>query len=434
MARLLVVMGVFLTLIAILFYTSPSLKPWSPIEIETEAFSQVILYPDEEAKDVQLALVYPNGEMANPYDEGLAHYLEHLVALRFLENFKTETFRHGNAWTNSYATAYFGSSKKERLTPFLQKLAETAAPLETDPVFAAEERDIVMREYEQGNAHTKTAQLYVGLVVDLLEDAPLSRSVIGTPEAINSYDLNVAKRLHARSHRLADATLLVHGNLGKRELEKVLSAVSYSQPSTLKPLPTPKGLPVTTERLTAAKTVSEISTDLVWRKLVRVSGCENPVVCNAKITTLERVLDSAARGGIAGPLRYDAFYARNFRFDIFNPETGVIEIQFSAVADKGVSHKDLLAEFERVLQDKLTSTIPTSTYDRIRTRLLDDWDTDDPDPEEEFDMAIGWLGDGLQPVTGRERKSAFESLTKEELEKFSGELAAPGRVVIRFVY
>lgn len=434
MARLLVVMGVFLALIALLFYSSPSFKPWSPVEIETEAFSQVILYPDEEAKDVQLALIYPYGEMANPYDEGLAHYLEHLVALRFLENFKTDTIRHGNAWTNSYATAYFGSAKRTRLTPFIQKLAETAAPLETDPVFAAEERDIVMREYELGNAHTQAAQLYRGLAVDLLEAAPLSRAVIGTPEAIGSYGLEVAKRLHAQSHRLADATLLVHGNLGKRELKKVLSAVSYPQPPTSAPLPTPKRLPVTTDRLSAEEAVSDLSTDLIWRKLVRVSGCENPVVCNAKTTTLERVLDSAAPGGIAGPLRYDAFFARNFRFDVFTPETGVIEIQFSAVADKGVSHEDLLVEFERVLQDKLTSEIPPSTFDRIRARLLDDWDTDDPDPEEEFDMAIGWLGDGVQPVAGRERKSAFEALTKKELEEFAGELAAPGRVVIRFVY
>ena len=176
------------------------------------------------------------------------------------------------------------------------------------------------------------------------------------------------------------------------------------------------------------------SADLLYRKLALVEDCKQVVSCFARIHVLEKLLDSAMEGGIAGPLRYQAFFARSFDFDLFAPGPDVIAIYFSANADRDVSHLDLLAEFERVLAAKLTSPMPKESFERAKARAMDGLDQDDLDPHEAFEAAIDYLAEGLVPIGQDEIRAAYEAVTLQDIQTLAAQMAGPGRVVIRSLY
>ena len=63
------------------FYAAGASKAQKPeiIPVSSEIFANALLIQNPEIEDIYLYLVFPSGEAANPFDEGLAHYVEHLV-------------------------------------------------------------------------------------------------------------------------------------------------------------------------------------------------------------------------------------------------------------------------------------------------------------------------------------------------------------------
>ncbi len=404
-----------------------------------DGFGQVFFFPDPDARQMSLQLIYPKGEMANPYAQGIPHYVEHLVADQMWPEKNSTDLRHSNAWTNSFATGYWGEVAPKDLQSGLQTLANTAAPLEVDAQFAQEEIGIVLSEYRTRGAHTEIAQMWQGVTDQLYEAGPAARSVIGTPEEIEAYTLDIAKTWHGQSHHLADASLLIYGPLSARQMAQALDAVDLPEG----PAGAWEGMnflsDFTPDRLERGVWLNgDDHPDVIYRKLVRISDCADTLACEARLNLLENLLDSATKGGLAGPLRYDAFIARSFDFDLvlqgIVDGEGIVEIRFDAAADKDVSQSALLSAFEAALQTALTSPIPDQSFDRIKARRLDGWDVSDYDALKEYRHAIGRLQTGLAPVREKARYAADEAVDLPEIEALARQLAGDGRVVIRKVH
>ena len=167
--------------------------------------------------------------MANPYAEGLAHYVEHLTANRFIAHEHDNGGRHKNAWTNLFATAYWSSVTKSKFAASLQALATTAAPLQVDEKFALEERGIVLREYDLRGAGEEMSAVFYELYKAVYEDGPAARSVLGHPSDIKTYSLTDAIELHLGSHVLSEASLLIHGNLSKPDVLNALESIKWPE-------------------------------------------------------------------------------------------------------------------------------------------------------------------------------------------------------------
>ena len=64
---------------AFYFLGAQSEKFLGVMVVNSDVFDRVIVIPDETAPQVQTYLIFPHGEMHNPYAVGMAHYVEHLA-------------------------------------------------------------------------------------------------------------------------------------------------------------------------------------------------------------------------------------------------------------------------------------------------------------------------------------------------------------------
>ena len=65
--------------------------------IQHPNFQHIYLITDRDARSFEARLIFQNGELDNPYAEGLAHYVEHLAWLNVTQSQNFEALRHFNA-------------------------------------------------------------------------------------------------------------------------------------------------------------------------------------------------------------------------------------------------------------------------------------------------------------------------------------------------
>ena len=199
-------------LVCFLFYTNFARNNDFEVHvIDGGAFKKAVLIPDSEATKIYLYLVFPFGEANNSFDEGLAHYVEHLAWISTISDASSRNIRHSNAWTNQFSTGYWLTATEHDLSHVLVNLSKLSKPISIDQGFALQERNIIQREYDYRvaewplyNAHREIARALYG-------NGTLARSVIGTPHQIAQYDLESAMKLHQQTHVLSSATLLIYG-------------------------------------------------------------------------------------------------------------------------------------------------------------------------------------------------------------------------------
>lgn len=150
--------------------------------IESAAFQNVVFVQDFEASSVYIYLVFPFGEANNPFDEGLAHYVEHLAWTSTFGSDEAKKHRHSNAWTNHLSTGYWQVINAHDLESALQGLLKLSEPLSVDPKFALEERNIIQREYDYRVAERPIYNALLDMRRALYGNGTLAKSVIGDPE------------------------------------------------------------------------------------------------------------------------------------------------------------------------------------------------------------------------------------------------------------
>ena len=206
--------------------SAPSVKSNSEIyHINSEIFADTLLIPDPRIESIYLYLVFPSGEAVNPFDEGLAHYVEHLAWLNAFGSADDRKKRHSNAWTGMFSTGYWHVTTVDELQSALQTLVSVSMPLSLDAAFALEERNIILREYDYRVAEQPMYPVHQDMDKILYGDGAMARSIIGEPSTIAAYALDTARTLHQKSHVLQEASLLVYGNVNKAQLRAALDTL-----------------------------------------------------------------------------------------------------------------------------------------------------------------------------------------------------------------
>jgi predicted Zn-dependent peptidase len=400
-------------------------------------FAETFLVPNPETDDVFIYLVFPFGEAANPLDEGLAHYVEHLAWINAFGTTEDGVNRHSNAWTNLHSTGYWLRSAQGDLNSALRTLLKVADTLSVDPEFAAQERDIVQREYDLRVGELPLYAVTRDMDRALFGDSAFARSVIGEPDTIAGYTLDMATGLHARSHRLRDATLLVYGNITQAQFEAAVDRLSDQRetpsPNIIDQTPWLKS-EILDDRL--ALSIPNIAEDtFLYRKLVPLDTCGTAARCAMIVQLIEDVLDSTLPGGLAGPLRYDHFIARSFAIDLEIIADTHLVAYFTANPDVGVSIDELETAFTNTINLTLENGIPDETFARVHSRLEGRFDSIllRDRPKAIRDIILRQLSNGGPVFTLSDQQAALANIHADDVNGFLKALLVDGREVSRLI-
>ena len=421
------------------FYAAGASKAQKPeiIPISSAIFANALLIQNPEIEDIYLYLVFPSGEAANPFDEGLAHYVEHLAWLSAFGGSDNSKERPSNAWTNQFSTGYSRIAREGDLYNALEQLIAVSKPFSLDKDFALQERSIILREYDYRVAESPCYPVHRDMDRILYGDGTLARSVIGEPSVIAQYSLDEANILHRQSHILRAATLLVYGNVEKSQLEAALSAWRTEQKT--KPILNSTSNGWVEDGLIKDKTslsISEQGEDtFLYRKLVPLSICNSPAYCETVREIAEDTLNSALPGGLAGPLRFDRFVTRYFSLDINLIKDAYVEISFTAHPDSGVSLEEVELAFQDSYRTTLQNGLTSETFERIKSRLSGELDsilTRDR-PRYIRDLTLDQLISAQPVFSLSDQTGTLESIQLEDVNQFLRSLLSNGREVTRLV-
>jgi predicted Zn-dependent peptidase len=405
--------------------------------IESSAFSEVTLIRNPDIEHVFLYLVFPSGEASNIFDEGLAHYVEHLAWLSAFGRDQNERMRHSNAWTNHFSTGYWHKTVDGDLYRALRALMTVSNPLSVEADFALEERDIILREYDYRVVERPLYSVFRDMDRALYGDGALARSVIGESEVIADYSLDAAASLHKQSHSLSDATLLVYGDASSARLETAVASLSVEDVHTLPANPSSMRLVedgVVQDRI--AVSLPRLSEDtFLYRKLVPLYACDTAASCAILAQFAENALGSSLPGGLAGPLRYDQFVTRSFSFNVAVIGEKYIEVSFIGHPDAGVSLEALEATFRAALNSTLENGLPQETFDRVASRLASQFDSvlERDRPGYNRDLVLDQLMSATPVFTLEDQVNAVEYVRLEDVNEFLESLLVDGREVTRLV-
>lgn len=408
-----------------------------PMRIESSVFSEVVLIRNPDIEDVFLYLVFPSGEASNTFDEGLAHYVEHLAWLSAFSGDQNERMRHSNAWTNHFSTGYWQRAVSDDLHSALLTLTSVSGPLGVEEEFALQERNIVLREYDDRIAEWPLYSVFRDMDRTLYGDGALARSVIGEPDVIAGYSLDAAASFHEQSHTLSDATLLVYGDVSEDQLEAAVASLSVEGVHALHSNPPSIRLVedgVVQDRIAVSR--AELSEDtFLYRKLVPLDVCDTSAGCAVLAQLAENALDSSLPGGLAGPLRYDRFVTRSFSFNISVIAEKYVEVSFIGHPDAGVSLDVLEDAFRAALHSTLENGLPQETLDRVASRLVGQFDRvlERDRPGYNRDLALGQIMSALPVFTLEDQINAVEDVRLKGVNEFLKSLLVDGREVTRLV-
>lgn len=410
------------------------------VSIDSDLFHRVVFVKNTDTETVSLQVVFPYGEAANPFSEGLAHYTEHLA---FSSGFgatlekDTGAFGHSNAYTSRFATGYFINSSRGKWPEDLERLLKVAQPLDLSEDFMLSERDIVMREYDFRLANAKRREAHRALTQYVYDNGALSRTVLGTPETISNFSIDQARQLHGMTHRLEHATLLVSGPITAVALETHLTKI---KPPELAPPPNDLELvslvsPVWSDRVSSGHVAaSEGSEDLLlFLQLRPIDHCTDVRKCIVLTELLNLVLDSTLEGGIAGPLRYDAFIARYFGLSVSLSPRCCLEIYFEAAPDAGVSLSELEAAFRTSLRKALCNGIPEATFDRVKERVRGGLNAVLDKPEYNIQALSQQLSENVPFIGWNEKRKIVENIKFKDFEAFVHGLAQQEKTALRYL-
>lgn len=367
-----------------------------------------------------------------PSPTGMDHYVEHLAWLNAAGKEARGAERHSNAWTNPYAAGYWLTGNPDDLPDLLRTLARVFDPIALDPTFIEEERGIILQEYRFRIGADPSAQMIEAMSAWLYRGNDIARSLIGTPDEIAAFDYEEALDLHKRSHRPARAALLVEGPISARDLRRSLSESGFPALSSEAIAIVPPAFQLASpDSFTVREPAFNGPARFYWRKVVQLAEPVNFDLLDTQAALLAEILDSAAPGGMAGPLRYDAFIARSFTIDIFPIDERHVELSFTAEPDVGVSFEKLRKNVDQVFLSAAKG-IPEATFDRVWKRFQatwPDWSNADETSAWIAEYSLRRVSHLHAPAPKRDLQILHDQLALEDINALLAALAGPGRSV-----
>ncbi|MGM0824046.1 MAG: M16 family metallopeptidase [Pseudomonadota bacterium] len=386
-----------------------------------------------DSSEVQAHIIIRHG---NP-SSGLAHYVEHLAWLNTVGAKQRSADRHSNAWTNDYAAGYWLSGKPDEMNEILQTLSGLFDPLEIPAEFAAEEREIILREYEAHMVDKPDAQAAEAMSAFLYAGNTLASSVLGTPDDIRGFSYDDARALHAATHRPENATLVVTGGVTERDVNRALKAVDWPAKQDAGA----ESQPPTFELAEPADTLlrypeKEASARVILRRVVALPEPVPFDLLEAHTSLLGDILNTNLAGGLAGPLRFDAAIARGFDVQIWPLDERHIELSFTARPDRDVSLIAMRTAFDETLAEISDTGIPDKTYQRVFSRFehfWPDWNDDDETSRWMADYTLERVSALRKPLPLSDVTRLEQALAHQTINTLLNEIAGEGRTAVAFI-
>ena len=415
------------------FIFSPASKGYVTV---SSPFKAAYLISDPTKTEIQIHIVLPLSAAAQSSAEGLPHYVEHLAWLNSVGAKMRLADRHSNAWTNKDTIGYWLAGQKDGLSEMLRSLIGIFKPISLSVKFADEEKKIVQREYDLRLGNNLDGRVFDAQDQFLYKGNYLAKSSIGTVESIAALNFEQAMALHAETHVMPSAVLVVIGDIDQSELEAELKKLpeTESQPKAQRKL----SLFNLAENADETKQFPDknAAPRLILRRIVKLEKPEQFDVLRAKLSLLEDMLDTNLPGGLAKPIRFDQRIASSFAVSVWPIDEAHAEISFIASPDAGVSLTSLKAAFEESFATTSKAGFPEETFQRVRARFTAYWPEWD-DEDEVRDWMAGHILDtvpsGRMPLSIDELKSIDRDLTLESINEILNQFTSGGRTSAAFI-
>lgn len=419
-----------------------SLASAALVKLDTQTgFDSVYLLTKPDSSAITVALTVLAGEVDVEGPEGLSHYLEHLMFWHADNvNGKELHARGGNAWVNGLVTAYYNQAELSELEDMLEFVNRLFSLPDLQLNFMLKERSVVEREYDLRVSENPDWRVYTDIRRKLYDNLPVSRSVIGTPETIQSLTIQQATQFHQRFYYPGNSVLFISGDLGAATATSLIEKHFGTGQET----PTSKKAPhaaawrhvkiADTSDVITEFTNSQVNYErLIYLSLSEWPNPEEPIRNLYTLNMLRSILDSALEGGIAKPLRMDNFVLRSFGVSLRSLLSGYFELELFAEPDKGVTLQQSQEAIESTLEALAAAEIPEATFNRVRGRLFQTEIREARNLNSNYSRMAEQMSSGLTPVTGEQHLDLLRSVSLDDVNELLRALAKPQRRSVAFV-
>jgi len=402
-----------------------ALLPWPAaaglVKVETAtALRGVYLIPDAESNTVRVSAVFLAGEADSDAPEGLAHYVEHLMFWH-ADRVSSRAFhsRGGNAWINGIITTYYNEGPTTELDDLFAFAGRLLTPLSLDASFMRDERRIVAREYDLRISENPKRRFREQMNRTLYGANPVGRSVIGTPQTIDAFDLDMAERFRQRHYVAANMVLLASGNLSedtlRRKVEDVFgdvrrgaaNAQGWRDAALLDDLS--RTIDATDSRI--------VSSAYQFSSLSHWTGSGDRLQDMYTIGFLAELLGSSLPGGLAKPLTINDFVVSTFHVRLDWKLRDQIQFYFQARPDEGVAPETVAAKLHESLVALADSGVPERSVERIRKRFTQEAARRGEEPDHILGRAMRNLTAGLDPNDPADHLQRIATVTKADIDR-----------------
>jgi hypothetical protein len=390
------------------------------------------LFRQPNKPDIHLAIGFPYSPNKGP----IAHYTEHLAWLPNIGKNSRPEDHDSNAWTDDYAVGYWLSGPPKDLPDMLRRLKVVFDPIDLPQEFAETERDIILREYDWRMSNNPDAQAAEEMEAFLYKGNAIAASVIGTPDQIKALTYDEARAFHAETHRPERARLVVTGDVTERQLAKAMAEAGFPDLDASREdiAPPPFTLAAPEARIFRYPNPNA-APRMTWRKVVTLPEPVDFDLLEAQTALARNILDTNLPGGLAGPLRFDAFITKSFGISVVPINETHIELIFSAEPDKGSGFEAMQSAFETALAASAQGA-PTATYDRVRERFKGfwpDWSDDEETGRWMANYTLSRVSVLRDPKSERQMRKIDAQIDAADIDTILAALAGPGRTAIAFI-
>jgi zinc protease len=393
------------------------------------------------ATGVQIRLLVPVGGRDDPRGrEGLAHYLEHLVASdpgplsTETSDGATRLQAHGyaNAFTSPTATVYVMNVGKESLESALSLLAGRLSRLDASEAVAERERRIVQQEYFLRYGANPSLRLIAELRTKIGRVDPALGWSIGMPESIKTFDRSSAQAFFERWYCPESMTLVLSGDVDidtvREVAERTIGLIPMRPAMSSPAMPKDAGVaPINPASLVLERDDPDTVPTLIQHLFVRATAGPAASVIreHAAMLALQDLLTGAKGGrkGLTAGLRdahrdVQALSAAMMRLD-----RRWLMLAIAAETDPAAHRTAVASLVTRRLATLAERDVSDQLVMDLRELADETWVSAEDAPD--ADEVIHWLRLGFSLDERRHLRAALESLTKKDVVAFAHKIAKP---------
>jgi predicted Zn-dependent peptidase len=389
------------------------------------------------AAEVAIRLLVPVGGRNDPRGrEGLAHYVEHLLAADpgglspASSDGALRLSAHGyaNAYTWPTATVYVMSVEQESLESALSLLAERLSRLAASNGMAEREQRIVQQEYYLRYGDNPGMRLMAEMRTKIGRTDPMLGWNMGTPDSIRRFDLSSAQVFFDRWYRPETMTLVLSGPLDIENVREVAERTIGLIPPRPAMFSDASPVPPVPASVVLERDDPDAAVPIVLQNLfVRATPAPAPKVIaeHAAMLALQHLLAGSNEGfkGLLARLR-------DGRSDLYSVDAVVTRLDrrwlllaMSVEADPAASRNATANLVTRRLATLSERDVPDRLITEIRDLADRTWIAAEDAPT--ADDVVDWLRLGFSLNERSQLRAALISLKKKDVVAFAHKVARP---------